>query len=277
LNYADYETFGGFQPQLDANPALDSSFTNTFFSSLLLKDLTYYYQTDRPDKRSNYAVISNIEVSGFEINLLNKLINPNKEWKVNSFTNFEKFVKLNLDLRYYRKLWGESQMAARIRSGIALPFGESNNITFLKQYSVGGPGSIRAWRPMELGPGAFNFDNENIPFNFQRSDFTLDFSLEHRFNLIWLLKGALFLDGGNIWTLNNDPNRPGSQLSSDFFKQIALGYGVGFRFDFTYFLIRFDFGFKLRYSQPQGPNNSYWAPFKGQKFGNPNIAVNYPF
>ena len=278
FNYTTYETQPAFQPFLDANPAIDSSFQNSFFSGLIFKDLTYYYQTDKPATRSNWAFIGTFELSGLEVHLANKLRNAVSgqptTWKVNQVTDFEKFVKLNLDVRWYKQIYRKSTLAARIRSGIALPYGEDRVVSFIKQYLVGGPGSIRAWRPMELGPGAYVSQDSTF---FQRGDITFEFSTEYRFDLFWLLEGALFIDGGNIWTTKRDNSRPGSQFGSQFLDQIALGYGFGLRFDFSYFIIRFDFGFKWRNPVPLS-DGSHWIPLKGQGlFDNPNVAVNYPF
>ena len=154
-----------------------------------------------------------------------------------------------------------------------------NVVSFIKQFLVGGPNSIRAWRPMSLGPGNYEIaDPLNSRNFFQRGDLVLEFNLEYRFDLFWLMEGGLFFDGGNIWTLRNETDRPGSQISTDFYKQMALGYGWGIRFDFSYFLIRFDFGYKLKNPFRDPITNSYFLPLKGQGvFGNFNVAVNYPF
>ena len=182
--------------------------------------------------------------------------------------------------RWNRRLIKNSRLAARIKAGIAVPYGEKDGtVSFIKQLLVGGPNSIRAWRPMQLGPGAYEFfTTDDDPIFFQRGDLSLEFSLEYRFDLFWLLEGALFFDGGNIWTLKEDSERPNSKISSNFLDQIALGYGYGLRWDFSYFIIRFDFGFKLRSPYLLTGENSKWLPFKGQGvFGNANVAINYPF
>jgi len=281
FTYSAYETLPGFQATLDRNPAVDSSFQNSFFSGIFFKDLTYYYQTDRGANKVNWAFIASLELSGTEIHLANQVSNlfspRNNEWKLNNQTDFEKFIKLNLDLRWYKKLFGDSQIAARIKGGAAIPFGQDKYISFVKQYLVGGPSSIRAFRPMEVGPGDYNYISPPGLRNtfFQRGDINIEFNAEYRFDLFWFVEAGLFFDGGNIWTFREDLDRPGGQISSDFYKQFALGYGYGLRFDFNYFLIRFDFGFKLR---APSDNGFQWQKLKGQGVvGNPNIAVNYPF
>ena len=106
------------------------------------------------------------------------------------------------------------------------------------------------------------------------------------------MEGALFVDAGNVWTLRDDPRRPRSKFGADFLSEMAIGYGYGLRFDFSYFIIRFDLGFKLRFPSIIDPatnapvindatgmpyTTSRWVGPKGQKFGNFNIGVNYPF
>lgn len=201
-------------------------------------------------------------------------------------------VKVEFDARWYSKARKRSQLAARFKTGIAVPFGPDDNISYIKQFFVGGPSSIRAWRPMHLGPGTFVnrnfFEPTSQTIFYQRGDLSLEMNLEYRFDLYWLMEGALFVDAGNIWTLQDDPSRPGAQISSDFLSEMAIGYGYGLRFDFNYFLIRLDLGLKLLYpsnvfSEPDAPGAPFIAPTgrwispRGQGVGNFNIAVNYPF
>lgn len=288
FDYAEYEIRQNYQPIIDDNIFLARSFQNTLFTGLLFKNLSYYYQSDNPVSRSNWAFIFDLEFSGLEIHLLNNLYNlignSSSKWKLNNGIAFEKMFKVELDGRWFKNITKNSQLAARIKSGVSLPYGLDDNgnpnvVSFIKQFLVGGPNSIRAWRPMSLGPGNFidPTPQDSISF-YQRGDLLLEFNLEYRFDLFWKIEGGLFLDGGNIWTLKNEANRPGSQISTDFYKQLALGYGWGIRFDFDYFLIRFDFGYKLRSPFRDPVTNSHFIPLKGQGlFGNFNVAVNYPF
>ena len=145
---------------------------------------------------------------------------------------------------------------------------------------MGGPNSVRGWRPMQIGPGSYIFPDPGTNIFFQRGSFLMEFSMEYRFDLFWKFEGGLFFDGGNVWTLNQDEenNRPGSRLSSNFINEFALGYGYGLRMDFTYFLIRFDFGFKLKNPTRNPDSNRLWLPLSGQNwYGNVNVAVDYAF
>ncbi len=288
FDYAEYEIRENYFQIIKDNVFLERSFQNTLFTGLLFKDLSYYYQTDNGATQANWALIFNLEFSGLEIHTLNnlyKLFSGSEDnWSVNNGIAFEKMFKLELDGRWYKNITKNSQLAARLKAGVSLPYGlddddNPNVVSFIKQFLVGGPNSIRAWRPMSLGPGNYEIaDPLNSRNFFQRGDLVLEFNLEYRFDLFWLMEGGLFFDGGNIWTLRNETDRPGSQISTDFYKQMALGYGWGIRFDFSYFLIRFDFGYKLKNPFRDPITNSYFLPLKGQGvFGNFNVAVNYPF
>ncbi len=286
FNYADYVIRINFDTILMNNPLLKRSFQTTLFTGLVFKDLSYFYQSDRGLYNSNYAFIANLETSGLEVHLANKvgnLIQANSNlWRLYNI-DFEKYVKLELDGRWYKNINKDAQLAARFKTGLSVPYGsnalgESNVVSYIKQFLIGGPSSLRAWRPMQLGPGSYEFTDPNPISFFQRGDILLEFNLEYRFDLFWLMDGGVFFDGGNIWTLKNDPDRPGSKFSSSFLKEIALGYGWGIRFDFNYFLIRFDFGYKLRSPYKSSETNSHFIPLDGQGlFGNLNVAVNYPF
>ncbi len=284
FNLTEYTVRDSFKQILMTNPLQERRFKTSFFSGLLFNDLTYYFQTDNGPNRSNYAFISNLEISGLEVFLSNKIYNgisgKTDVWRINDNVGFDKHIKFSVDGRWNRRLIKNSRLAARFKIGIAAPYGEDDGgVSFIKQLLVGGPNSIRAWRPMQLGPGAFIYQtSDEDPIYFQRGDLSLEFSLEYRFDLFWLLEGALFFDGGNIWTLKEDIERPNAKFDSKFYEQIALGYGYGLRWDFSYFIIRFDFGFKLHSPFLDPTQNSHWLPIKGQKiFGNPNVAINYPF
>lgn len=104
---------------------------------------------------------------------------------------------------------------------------------------------MRGWSVRELGPGKFKGKDGRIDFINQTGDMKLDFNLEYRTFLFWKFNGALFVDAGNIWTLRQYDEQPGGQFKLDeFYKQIAVAYGIGLRLNFDYFILRFDMGMK---------------------------------
>ncbi len=292
LDYNIYQIRPRFDLILQSNILLERSFQNTLFTGFLFRDLTYFYQSERGTNRSNFALITQLELSGLEVFAANSIANAftgnSNEWTIGG-VDFERLAKLDLDFRWYQKQKPRSQWAARLRSGIAVPLNPSNPVSFIKQYFVGGPSSLRAWRPMHVGAGSYLHEGDQFfapPPNaifFQRGDLLLDASLEYRFELFWLFEGALFMDAGNVWTLREDINRPGAKIGTDFLSELAIGYGYGLRVDFTYFLIRLDLGYKLKYPSIRRADgtpsiqSNIWTGPRGQKAGNFNIAVNYPF
>ena len=262
------------------------SFQNTFFTGFLFRELSYFKRWfSGAFNKNSYTLLSTFETSGLEIFGLNKLYNglanSNSVWRFNDNIDFSNFFKFQLDTRFYRNITESSALASRFYFGTALPYADDDAVPYIKQLYVGGPNSIRAWQSRELGPGSYSDRLINpIPNQsfYQAGDIKLEFNLEYRFDLIWLIEGALFVDAGNVWTLKEDEDRPGAQFTSNFYDQLAVAGGWGLRWDFTYFIIRLDFGYKLRnpFKHPEPFSGSQWV-FDIRGLGNANIAVNYPF
>ena len=162
-------------------------------------------------------------------------------------------------------------LALRAFTGIALPLGNSSSIPFSKSFFAGGSNDNRAWTAYNLGPGRSDNNNE-----FSEANFKIAFSLEHRYNLFGKLNGAFFVDAGNIWNVLDDIEDSKANFNS--FKSlsdIAIGSGLGFRYDFDFFILRFDTGFKTY--NPSYSKNKRWL--KDFNFSNAvyNIGINYPF
>ncbi len=184
---------------------------------------------------------------------------------------FSQYGKFELE---YIKHWnvGESNVLAfRSFGGIAIPYGNSNNIPFTRSYFAGGSNDNRGWRAYDLGPGS-----SGGVLDFNEANFKLAFNLEYRFLLFGDFKGALFVDTGNIWnTLDNVTDPRYTFTSFEDLKDIATSSGFGLRYDFGFFIFRLDIGFKTY--DPAYPEGERW--FKDYNFGNAvyNIGINYPF
>lgn len=168
---------------------------------------------------------------------------------------FAQYVKFELDGRYYRKLGLHSTWANRAIVGIGIPYGNSTQLPFIKQFFIGGNNSLRGFRSRSVGPGTYKFVS---PLNFlpdETGDIKLELNTELRFRLSGPLYGALFIDAGNIWLMNDSiyTHKPGGQFTSKFLNQLAVDAGAGIRFDITLFVIRFDVGFPLRKPWEQNP------------------------
>jgi len=254
------------------------------------------------NSRDYWFVRFNVESSGNFLNGLYKLAGFSKKpdstnyspgHKVNSSyflfgQPFAQYIKADIDFRYNYKFNELSSIVYRGFVGLGIPYGNSSAVPFEKQYFGGGANDIRAWRVRSLGPGTYA---DTSKFLNETGDIKLEANAEYRFKLFWILEGAVFIDAGNIWSYNYDPARPGSQFTiKNFYKDIAVGTGTGFRFDLKFVIARIDIGMKLRdpllgigeLSDPYAKPNSgpKWiflnGPYKRKDF-TIVLGIGYPF
>lgn len=184
---------------------------------------------------------------------------------------FSQYIKTELD---YVKRWDlgkQNIFAIRSFFGIAIPYGNSTNIPFAKSFFAGGANDNRAWTAYALGPGSSETTDE-----FNEANLKIALSAEQRFNLFGDLNGALFVDAGNIWNVLDDVEDNRATFSGlNSLEDIAIGSGFGLRYDFSFFLFRFDVGFKTY--DPSYQDTNRW--FNDYNFKNAvyNIGINYPF
>lgn len=158
---------------------------------------------------------------------------------------YAQYAKFDFDYTHLFKFDNRNTLALHAAFGIAYPYGNSTILPFEKRYFSGGANSVRGWSVRELGPGRFRGTDGRIDFVNQTGDMKLDLNAELRSHLFWKFDGAFFVDAGNIWTLRNYEEQPGGQFKfSEFYKQIAVAYGLGLRLNFSYFILRFDMGMK---------------------------------
>lgn len=158
---------------------------------------------------------------------------------------YAEYVKCDVDFAKSIRFDEHNSMAMHLAFGIAYPYGNSTVLPYEKRYFSGGANSVRGWSVRGLGPGSFSGSDGRVDFIRQTGDVKLDMSLEYRSHLFWKVDGAVFVDAGNIWTLRNYEEQPGGQFRIDtFWKQIAVAYGLGFRLNFGYFILRLDAGMK---------------------------------
>jgi outer membrane protein assembly factor BamA len=205
-------------------------------------------------------------------NLTNSNRNSNGRYEILNVP-FSQYFKTELDyVKYFGKRGRKNVLAARAYFGIAIPFGNSSNIPFVESFFAGGPNDNRAWTAYNLGPGSSQNTNE-----FNEANLKLHFSLEQRFNLFGNFDGALFVDAGNIWNafgnVEDDPQSTFNNFKS--FRNIAVGSGFGIRYDFTFFVLRSDIGFKT-YDPSLTKGNRWFTNYNFSK-ATYNIGINYPF
>ncbi len=172
-----------------------------------------------------------------------------------------------------------SMLVFHTNLGVAYPYGNSTVLPFEKRYFTGGANFVRGWSVRELGPGRYSTEGRGIDFINQTGDIKFTMNLEYRANIFWKLEGAMFLDAGNVWTLRNYADQPGGQFKFDeFWKEIAVAYGLGLRLNIDYFVLRFDFGMKA--INPAFVDTREQFPIISPKLSRDltfHFAVGYPF
>ncbi len=234
----------------------------------------------KKDKRNNifdndFSILKlRFELAGNLLSNISNLIGSSK----NDAGNYEVFdvafsqyFKTEIDYIKYIDLGNKNVLAFRSYAGIAIPYGNANSIPFAESFFAGGPNDNRAWTAYNLGPGSSKSTDE-----FNEANFKLHLSAEQRFSLFGAFKGAVFVDAGNIWNvLDNVTDEDATLTNLDSLKDIAIGSGFGLRYDFDFFVLRFDIGFKT-YDPSQDESNRW---FREYNFRNAvyNIGINYPF
>ncbi|MBS7252427.1 translocation and assembly module lipoprotein TamL [Flavobacterium branchiicola] len=243
-----------------------------------------YTNTMQKRKKNTFYFNGELDLAGNITGLITGAnVKKNDEVKIFDVP-FSQYAKIRGDFRHYLKLGKESQLASRIIVGAGIPYGNSSVLPTAKQFVVGGTNSIRAFRARSIGPGSFvNTATTNDYLPDQSGDLKLEFSTEYRAKLFSIVRGAAFIDAGNIWLVNPDPDKAGAEFSKNFMKEIAVGAGVGLRFDVSFFILRTDLAFPLR--KPYLPDGERWV-IKDIDFGSGpwrkenlilNIAIGYPF
>ncbi len=235
-----------------------------------------FSKTTRNDLKDNnfYLLRTKIETAGSFLSLVSNAANlpknANGNYKIFNL-EYSEYIKTEFDYIKYWDLSKDKVFAVRSFFGIAIPYGNSNNIPFSRSYFAGGSNDNRAWQPYRLGPGSSGAVND-----FNEANMKIALSAEFRFKILGSLKGALFADAGNIWNVLDDVTYEKARFNSlSDLKDLALGTGFGLRYDFSFFVVRFDLGFKTY--NPANEIGKRW--FYDYDFANSvfNFGINYPF
>ena len=235
-----------------------------------------FSKTTKKDLLDNdfYLFRTKIESAGTLLSLAAKGLGMPKNLNGNhEIFNLEysEYIKTEFDYIKHWDLTKEKVFAVRTFFGIAIPFGNSDNVPFSRSYFSGGSNDNRAWQPYSLGPGSSGATDD-----FNEANMKIAISGEFRFKVLGSLKGALFADAGNIWNvLDNVVDEKSTFTGFGDLKDIAIGTGFGLRYDFSFFVIRFDLGFKTY--NPANESGKKW--FEEYNFGHSvlNFGINYPF
>ena len=272
---------GNPEKGITANPSLGRvveeqlifgpTYTYTYTTTMLPKTNTFYYQ-------------GSLDLAGNLTGLITGGNANNNNQKTIFGIPFSQYAKMEHDFRWYHKFGEKTSFASRIIAGVAYPYGNSEYIPFSKQFFVGGSNSIRSFRARTLGPGSYDLRTQTSSFYFDQSgDIKLEMNAEYRANVYKFFNVAAFVDAGNVWLVNENEDFPGGKFGKDWMSEIAVGAGVGLRFDFSIMILRLDLAIPLRI--PYYEKGDRWT-FDKIDFGDStwrkdnlifNIAIGYPF
>jgi outer membrane protein assembly factor BamA len=287
-----------FQELLDNNPTLANSFQNQFIPAMRysftlntqLKEQDAEVFERRIISESNFYFRGNVSFSGNLLHLIKNNTGSSGEEPPYDFLGqpYSQFILGDVDFRHYWQIDRRNRLVTRLAIGAGYAYGNSSTLPYIKQFASGGSSSIRAFPARSIGPGTYNVyedpDYNEEYFIDQRGDIRLEGNAEFRYDIFKTIKGAVFLDAGNIWLWKDDGQRDGAVFMKEtFLKELAVGTGLGIRLDFNFFILRFDLAFPLR--KPYLPDGDRWV-LDEIDFGSKtwrrdnlilNIAIGYPF
>lgn len=276
INFVSVNPDPVFKQKLEAigDPALTDSYEDHLITS---GRLSYVFTTQELNKLKNFIFVRlNFEAAGNSIRLVDELskrvTNRDSSYSILGNT-YAQYLKPEVDFRFYHLLDEHNTLVYRIAGGIGIPYLNSAALPFEKSFYAGGANDLRAFTARTIGPGSFR--QEQIIQ--QTGEIKINGNLEYRFDIFRILQGAMFVDAGNVWLTKEDENRPGGKFDfNKFYNEFGIGGGLGFRFNFTFFIFRIDAGYKFH--DPTMPTDQRWV-FDKLSLGNGvyNFGIGYPF
>ena len=267
-----------FQDLQNENPALYISLRDQFIPAM---EYTYTYDNaKRPGRRNPLWWQTTLTSAGNVTSMIYGMFGQSFRQRDKKLLGvpFAQFAKLNTELRYHFKIDRNQTLATRLAGGVIWSYGNAVTAPYTEQFYIGGANSVRAFAARNIGPGGYPPDEDSkYSFINHVGDIRLEANIEYRFRLVSDLHGAVFLDAGNVWLLRPDEGRPGGEFTlKHFAKQIALGTGVGVRYDMDFLVFRLDLGIGLHDPYDTGKSGYYNIP----KFKDGlalHFAIGYPF
>ncbi|GAB3532749.1 BamA/TamA family outer membrane protein [Pontibacter brevis] len=284
LQYVRVNSSPAFDSILQQRPFLQRSFENQFIIGSIYQAT---YSNQMLQRTHQFFDNITLDLSGNSLNAFQSVTGfpppTDEEPRTVAGSRFAQYVLLDNDFRYYLNIGAESQLVARLVTGAGYSYGNSTTLPYVKQFSIGGPNSVRAFRARSVGPGTYEIP-DSVAFSFfdQTGDIRLLTNLEYRFPIAGFFKGAVFVDAGNIWLLREDPTREGGKFeANDILNELAVGTGFGLRVDVEFFVIRLDLGIPVRVPYRAPGERFVLSEFNGSFSGENsmvlNIAIGYPF
>lgn len=262
-----------FEELIEENKALANSFRNQF-----IPEMKYEYTYDRKINADNNITFSaSASEAGNIFAAIWRIAGVKGEKKMFG-TPFSQYVKFQTQVVHKHRVFADHWLVSRILVGAAHAYGNSTEMPYSEQFYTGGANSVRAFAVRSIGPGSYVSDQQTANGYYdQTGTFKVELNAEYRFTILGYLKGAVFVDAGNVWLLKDDEDRPGGKLQmKNFFKELALGTGIGLRFDMDMLVIRGDLGIGIHAPYYTGKSGYYnMISFKDSLAF--HIAIGYPF
>jgi outer membrane protein assembly factor BamA len=265
------QTTPEFDTIVNENPYVKKSFEEQYIAGI-----EYNFIYDNTSRHANgIYLMAGFSTSGNLIDVFKSQTGQERPYTILG-NAYSQFLKATVDLRYYTNT-SKQGLVFRVYTGVGYSYKNSTVMPYIEQFYSGGANSIRAFEARSLGPGSYHPEENNGIID-QTGDIRLEGNIEYRFPLSEMVKGALFIDAGNVWLLNKDANRPGAEFKINaFINQLAVGTGAGLRFDFDFFVLRTDVGLPLRKSYNDGNGNWYRSLNDIRYYSMFNLAIGYPF
>ncbi|MBN1757308.1 MAG: BamA/TamA family outer membrane protein [Chitinispirillaceae bacterium] len=273
-----------FNGLLDSIPFLKRSYEEQFIAGT--KYSFTYNERMIPERKNRLYVNITTESSGNALWLTDKIVtkindSPENQHGIAGF-DYSQFVRATVDARYYFTFPDNNKLVFRLYCGIGKAYGNSSTLPYTRQFFSGGTSGVRAFPVTTLGPGTYVHDGSS--YIELGGDVKVEANVEYRWNVISIVKGAIFVDAGNNWLL-----QPVSSIDSRpfalnrFYRELGVGAGIGLRLDASFFVVRCDLAMPLR--KPWLNENERWV-LTAIDFGRygwrrdnliVNIAIGYPF
>lgn len=263
-----------FDSIIQANPALYVSMRDQFIPSM-----EYTFTWKKEKNRQQQTLRVNLKEAGNVTSGIYAIFGKgfNEQGKELFGVPFAQFVKASVQYTRQFPLTTRTCLATRFFAGIIYSYGNSTTAPYNDLFSIGGANSIRAFSIRSIGPGSYHPARSTYSYIDETGDLKLEANIEYRFPIIANLYGAAFIDAGNVWLMRENEKQPGGKINmSDFGKTIALGTGVGLRYDLDFLVIRFDLGIGIHAPYDTGKSGYYNMPSFGKSMGY-QFAIGYPF
>lgn len=259
IQYINIGKSDAFEERL--NEQNDLFLKNAYSNQTIWKDLQVSYQwTNQKTRQGNvmFSYGANFDMAGMMLSLFTQNQPLNSDgFKEFLGQRFSQFIRLDNEIRFHHYLERDRSINYRLQFGGGIPLSNNGlNLPFDYSFFAGGSNDNRGFRARSLGPGEYKYYLDTNRTVTEIGDIRLGGSIEYRFKITDLFEGAVFSDVGNIWNYNQDENRPGGQISEDFYKQLSVSGGFGLRVDFNFLILRLDLGIPLR--NPALPEGARW-------------------